>query len=1222
MNVLARWLRRAVIWAGPTLVLFVAVLCGFSYWVIRSPAGTHWVLTTAVSQLGGQIQGISGSLWNGVGIRSLTLDMPDFKLRLAGARVRVAWSDLIEHRLHVRELSAESLDLDLRTPPHPAPDTGPFSMPVVPLAVVLDRLAVGRFSLSQDGKPVPVEAGGLDAAASLVDGKVHLGLKQVEVASGGVRMQARGDVNLQDLRSPWPLDGHLVLALDGQGKDSPLCLRRYVPDLPADKTTSAAPGACSVQVDVTARGTADQLEVAAVGHGQSLGLDARATLTPMGAFPLRSAAITLGLADGSSLDGSFDWVSTVVDGVAHDHVTGTLQTRKLDVGALAGPSVPPAVLTVSADFDAQLLDHGTPRSVTMDVEFAKGSSWNHQALSGHLKAKISPNQVAGQAPAVLPASQPAAGGGSPATRAVPPWQSLKIDTLDTDLQLGADHVKAKGALGEPKSRLDLDVRAPNLSAFWPDLPGGLTLKGQVGGDAASHQADLVATYVPPAAGNASASRGKAGTGKTGTKEKARPGKARPASAEPVHLELRLAGRWGAMAGGAQALDGWQATLSRLTVDSGDLGVRLQAPVKVALVPQATGSDPQWQVGKAAVEVLLPFKQSFVLRSESARGGPGWWDTRGGIARLVVSHRLAEALRARFAPVQPKYDNGSVHVQGTGSTPDRDLVLAVDWNLAFRGALQGQVKLRRMAGDLDVPGNPGFTLGLRALELDVTARPRGAAASQLSASLDVVTEKKGRISAQGSAVLHTAGNAAWTLDQSVPQTVKVKADIADLSWVNTFLDDQTELGGSLHADVSATSGGARGTWRTSGTLQGKNIKFLRIDDGVRLFDGTLAAHLDGGRLVLDSLRFPATLRVKPKEWRTAEWISTSPDAKNGSLTITGEWDLFASSGTVSAKLYRYPILQRSDRYAMLTGAVKVDARLPSISVTGDVKADAGWFNLDVLGSVPTVDSDVVVIRPGQQQTAQVPADISLDLKVDLGPRFYLTGYGVNSGLVGSLHILMSGNKLTGVGELRTRGGSIDVYGQHLQLRRGTVTFQGNIANPVLSIEALRTGLAVQAGVRVSGTARKPKIDLVSYPDVSETEKLSWLLLGRAPDEGGGDVALLFSVGASIVGGGEPFYRKLGLDELSIRTGELGSTGSILPPESVVSSANTNPSEAEQQFAQVGKHLADGVTLSLEQALASTGTVGRLSYRLSRRLRAELSAGTVSGVALIYHVFFDN
>src|SRR3546814_2833687 len=106
------------------------------------------------------------------------------------------------------------------------------------------------------------------------------------------------------------------------------------------------------------------------------------------------------------------------------------------------------------------------------------------------------------------------------------------------------------------------------------------------------------------------------------------------------------------------------------------------------------------------------------------------------------------------------------------------------------------------------------------------------------------------------------------------------------------------------------------------------------------------------------------------------------------------------------------------------------------------------------------------------------DISMDLEIDLGPRFYLTGYGVNSGLVGKMHILMSGNKLTGVGELRTRGGSIDVYGQHLQLRRGTVTFQGNIANPVLNIEAFRTGVAVRTGVHGVGTANRPKIDLVS------------------------------------------------------------------------------------------------------------------------------------------------
>src|SRR5690606_38827810 len=115
------------------------------------------------------------------------------------------------------------------------------------------------------------------------------------------------------------------------------------------------------------------------------------------------------------------------------------------------------------------------------------------------------------------------------------------------------------------------------------------------------------------------------------------------------------------------------------------------------------------------------------------------------------------------------------------------------------------------------------------------------------------------------------------------------------------------------------------------------------------------------------------------------------------------------------------------------------------------------------------------------------------------------YGVNSGLVGQMRLLMREGKLTAEGALRTRGGSIDVYGQHLQLRRGSITFQGDVSNPVLNIEALRTGVAVEAGVRVAGTAKRPRIDLVSYPEVSEVQKLSWLLLGRGPDDSGGDAA---------------------------------------------------------------------------------------------------------------------
>src|SRR5690606_5441138 len=151
-----------------------------------------------------------------------------------------------------------------------------------------------------------------------------------------------------------------------------------------------------------------------------------------------------------------------------------------------------------------------------------------------------------------------------------------------------------------------------------------------------------------------------------------------------------------------------------------------------------------------------------------------------------------------------------------------------------------------------------------------------------------------------------------------------------------------------------------------------------------------------------------------------------------------------------------------RYAMVSGDLRVAAQLPSMAINGSITADAGWAGLEMLNGIPTLDGDVGVLRPGEEQQApSVPLDLSTDLKVDLGPRFYLTGFGVNSGLVGDMRISMIGDKLTGIGALRTRGGAIEAYGQRLQLRRGTITFQGDITNPTLNIEALRTGLAVEA-----------------------------------------------------------------------------------------------------------------------------------------------------------------
>jgi translocation and assembly module TamB len=1187
--------------------LLVAVLCGFLYWSLTTEAGARWVLQTAAGPLQGQVQGIQGTIWKGLRVQRLELSLPDTAVALTDLHLQLKWDDLLQHKVHIQDLSAQQVDVDLSTPAQPAPASPPFKMPALPVSIVLDRFAVGQLNVRQDGKALPVSVRNLATSLSVSGQGAQLVLDSLEVANDSIGANLKGQVKLLDFADPWPMQAQLTVQARGLTADSPLCVRRFMPTLPTGAKAPALPAStavpavpataatgCAMQIEASAEGSLDKLALTLAGGGQDIHLDTHVNLTPRGAFPLQDAVFGLKLADGSSLDGKLGWVAETVGKVVRDHLTGSVRSQKLNVGQLAGPIIPPAVVTMSLDFDARLLNHQDLLSADLNLDFGADSRWNKQPLSGALKAKII-NTLAEQPDGAAAGNPP---GMAPADGQRALWEGLQLAGLAMDLRLGKNHLDAKGGWGAAQSRLDLNLLAPQLDAFWPGLPGGARLQGQLTGTLARHGVDLTLAYTP----EKSFSGAPAGT--------------------PVKAQVKLAGQWGKGAAAQDSLEGWRGALSVLRVDYDGMGVRLQSPMTAQFLPAAVAPAWQWQVGAASVEFLLPSKKSFVLKHKVSHGGPGRWESQGAIEKIALSRGLIKALQNKFSvAVKAQADMGGVKQPSDARNDQKELVLAADWSLRFAGALDGQAHIRRLSGDVIVPGDPDFPLGLNDLVVDVNARHAGASTTRLTANIKAGTAKMGHVSATATTLLGTAAGGPWALDSKSPTSVKADIDVNDLGWLSLFAGDAMEFGGSLRAHVQAQSR-PDGTWGTSGSIAGKQMRIIRIDDGVRLLDGTLAAHLDGSRLVLDSLRFPASLRVKPKEWRTAEWISTSPDAKDGSLTLSGQWDLFDSSGVVNVAMSRYPIMQRSDRYAMLSGKLKVDAKIPAIAVSGGITIDAGWFDLDMLGGIPTVDSDVVVIRPGEEKKVAVPSQITLDLTVDMGRRFYITGYGVNSGLIGNMHIKMANSKLTAMGALRTRGGSIDVYGQHLQLRRGTITFQGDIASPILAIEAVRTGVAVQAGVRVAGTAKRPRIDLVSYPDVSDVEKLSWLLLGEPPDENGGDAALLFSVGTSFLGGDEPFYRKFGIDAMTMKSGELGSTGSILPPESVVKGLDTGASDIERKFMVASKKLSNGITLSVEQALSDTGTVGRASYMLSKHLSADISGGTVSGIALIYRIFFND
>src|SRR5690606_18637152 len=1022
----SRWLRSAFIWIGPIVVLLLVVVCGFCYWVLATPSGTRWALVTGARYVDAQVSGISGSVWDGLQVGEFDMPLPDEgRVQLEHLQLRVEWRELLERRLHILDLSAGTVQVDLPVPAEEQPPAEPFSMPSLPISLAVDRFAVDKIVLRQGGEPVPVDIAGVDASLYVDNAGGQLALRNLEVGNDQVSATLSGDANLASLQDPWPADIKLTTVAKGLTPASPLCARNYLDTLPAD----AQDEDCTLVLDTKVRGNLNQLTLNVDGAGQGMAADVQATLMPRAAFPLKDAKADVTLADGSSLQAAVDWQSDQAGATIKDRLVGELKADKLNIGQLVGDVIPPAVLSLAADFDLQLLDRSVVESADVSLVFGEGSSWNKQALAGHLKTQVvnnPPKNTVADAPAAdstPPAAEPAESA-SPAEQAtetaapiVPPLlKHLALAAIDMDLTLGPNHLQAKGSLGSTDSHVKLDMKAPTLAAFWPDIPGGAALAGDLAGTLDQHKMDLVAQYTPD----------HAAAGKVGE--------------APIDAHVALEGGWGNGPDGRQA-EGWRGTIRSIDGDHAGFSLKSDSPTTVSFIPGAQAPAWQWEIGRSRIDLLMDSCPLVTLAHAGSRGGAGRWETQGAIDQLVVSERRIDALRKKLGMATEESEKqGGVKIRGQADKKDDEIALGLDWDFKFAGVLEGAAHIKHLSGDITVPAEPPFPLGLQTLTLDLQAKRASNTASTLTANLNVVTKDMGRITAQGSTLLHARDGSLY-LEPKDRKTVRLDADVDDLSWLSLFTGDAMEFGGSLRAQLDVESQ-SDGNWGSNGTIKGEKLRIVRIDDGIRLLDGTLTAHIDNNRLILDKLSFPARLRAKPKEWRTAEWVSSNPDAQNGSLTLTGEWDIFESIGTVDIDLYRYPLLQRADRYAMLTGKLRLAAELPKVAIKGAITADAGWFDLDMLGGIPTVDSDVVVIRPGQQaKEASVPMDMSLELDVDLGPRFYLTGYGVNSGLVGKLHITMIGDKLTAMGALRTRGGAIETYGQRLQLRRGTITFQG-------------------------------------------------------------------------------------------------------------------------------------------------------------------------------------
>ena len=452
-------------------------------------------------------------------------------------------------------------------------------------------------------------------------------------------------------------------------------------------------------------------------------------------------------------------------------------------------------------------------------------------------------------------------------------------------------------------------------------------------------------------------------------------------------------------------------------------------------------------------------------------------------------------------------------------------------------------------------------------------------------------------ASGSVTARTGSSAAWPGADTPLQGV-LEVRIANLGTWGRWLPAGWRLGGEAHA--SASIGGRFGAPEYTGHVEGTNLGVRNFLQGVNVTDGSVAIALQG-----------STARIE----------HFSAKGGSGRIDLTGDARFDAAPAAhVALAADQFELLGRVDRRIVVSGktALRIDAK--SLGLDGDLRIDEGLVDF-TRSDAPALGDDVEVVRrpiaaPASAAASAAAASgtlpssaplakarqVALDLRVAMGEKLRVRGRGLDAGLRGDLHLTSPGGRLAVDGTLRAVDGTYQAYGQKLGIDRGIITFVGPIENPRLDIEATRPDLDVRVGVVVAGTALNPRIRLFSEPDMTDIDKLSWLVLGRASEGvGSNDTALLQSAALALLSGEGPgltdrLTHAIGLDAISVRQQSEG--------------------DVKETIVSLGKQISKRWYIGYERGLNATTGSWQLIYRIAQRLTVRAQAGGDNSLDLIW------
>lgn len=615
-----------------------------------------------------------------------------------------------------------------------------------------------------------------------------------------------------------------------------------------------------------------------------------------------------------------------------------------------------------------------------------------------------------------------------------------------------------------------------------------------------------------------------------------------------------------------------------------LAVRVQQPVVLAVQPLARSARlwPDGRDSRVAIDTLE-------VSPDAVR-------TTGRVAALPLAWLIGLTQRESPDPAQPPTLGGDLEL-GT----QWDLF----WPLADGGVPKAELSVTRERGDLLLPVSAGdgtgsaarLAAGLR--ESSVRLRVDG---TELHAQARWASERAGDATAELRSTLSRQPGGGWTWGEQAPLSGNLRARVPDIAVWAGLAPPGWRVRGAL--DGAATLAGTRAAPRLDGQVEASGLALRSLADGIEFVNGSLRARLDGERVLIERLALEGA----------------GGAAGGGQLSGTGTVSLADGEPRmdIDLTLDKLRATNRADRRVVLSGKLRGALAGRKLTLRGQLRADQALIVLPD-ESTPSLGADVVVRAERATQAAtgagvqpvsalRAPFDADVDVAFDLGPAFQVRGMGLETFVDGDLTARVAPGSLVPhlFGEVRTRRGTYRAYGVKMEIETGVLRFSGPLDDPGLDILAIRPNLSQRVGVAVSGSAQHPSVRLYADPDLPDSEKLAWLVLGRPASGAGAEAALLQQAAATLLAGrgrgpSGAVASRLGLDEIGFGTTLPDGTGSAA--------------------LTLGKRLSNRLYVVYGQSLSGAGSTLSLLYEISRRFTLRARAGDESAIDLVFTLRYD-